>query len=152
MSKDPETLAKYAIERLKNLGDSPINAMSDAELLAYNQALGQVQSKGGVWADTYKNARDAIQSLMQGQNPALFSKMGQFAQAAVSREGPSFKAPYMIGALDPAIGAAKAGFSALASAAGQRTLGAGAGLMARNPGKISALLDAYEKLSKKKGY
>lgn len=59
-------LAEEAIDAVKSGKD-----LTNTQLLAYEEALGKTQSRGGTFANVYKNARTAIREMLKEQAPTV---------------------------------------------------------------------------------
>lgn len=85
-------LAEEAVDKVSN--NVP---MSNTQLLAYEEALGKVQTKGGALSQDYAAARAAVRSQLKEQAPTLFAKKA-LARKVFLSEGDD-KAPSLIAAV-----------------------------------------------------
>lgn len=90
--------AKAALEAGKEL--------TVTQLLAYKDALGQMQARGGAFANDYKMALDLTKELIAKKAPDLAEATGKMAVNYLAKgNGPQF--PWFTTALDPKVGVAK---------------------------------------------
>lgn len=131
---------KAAVEAGKN--------SSVTELLAYRQALGAMQSKGGTFANDYKNAFDLATEQLAKKAPEVMAAMKNYSINALARTGEDFHFPTLTTAIDPTIGGIKAAYNVLKMAPVRNTIGAALS----HPNAIaSPLLEAFNRLSRRKG-
>lgn len=93
-------LAEEAIEAV-NSGKK----LSNTQLLAYEEALGKTQTKGGTFAHDYDKARKAIRELLKKQAPTLDKFKGMARNVFVS-EGQGEKAVSLIDAVQNPVSSA----------------------------------------------
>jgi hypothetical protein len=147
----PTGIATVAEEGLK-AADKGFTASTPTQLMAYREALGQMQAKGGTFANDYKTAYDAATQALVQKAPELAGAIKKYAVNALASGGPSASIPWLTAAMNPAVGATKLGLSAALSGGAQNLAGAGLNVAGRNAGPItSALLDAYTKMAQKRG-
>lgn len=72
MLRSPAGQGKLADEAIKAVEDG--TKLSNTQLLAYEEALGKVQTKGGTFSHVYKSTRDVIKSQLKEQAPTLAAK------------------------------------------------------------------------------
>lgn len=140
-------VAKVADEAIKVLERT--QHAETTHLLAYREALGRMQAKGGVFADDYKQAFDKVTKLLAERSPELAKELSKYATTALAKEGPEFSFPALTTAVNPAVGALKAGYNMTQMAPVRAAAGALTGI-GTNVATFDALLKAYDRLSKKR--
>lgn len=68
--RTPGGQGRLADEAIKAVEDG--TRLSNTQLLAYEEALGKTQTKGGTFTEIYQGARDQIRSQLKDQAPTLF--------------------------------------------------------------------------------
>jgi hypothetical protein len=126
-------LADEARSVLKSGKDVPVT-----NLLAYRDALGKMQSEGGVFADDYKVYKDMATEMLRKKSPDLVNKMENMALKYAS-EGKGNRIPWFTLALDPKVGAIKS-----ATMPGvQNMMGAALSPLVKVPSQVSSLGNAF---------
>jgi len=150
---------KGGIVKVAEEGKKAMDTGRDAsvtQLLAFREGLGKAQKLGGSFANDYKIAFDKATDALTKKAPDLMKALQKYNLAALAKEGEEFSVPFLETAINPAIGAVKAGYkmsqmAPVRSAAGAatnmavRTVGAGSGAM------MSAYDRVFNRKSKKKG-
>jgi len=97
----------------RKLADEAIVALQrtqEAEpthLLAYREALGKMQAKGGTFADDYAKFKDIASDLLKKKSPQLMSEMEKMATQYAAK-GEDLSLPWLTFAINPKVGALKA--------------------------------------------
>lgn len=101
---------KDGVTKIAEEGKALMEAGKDVpvtNLLAYKQALGEAQARGGTFANDYKIAFDKVNELLLKKAPDLSAKLERMAtEFAAKGDAKSF--PWFTFALNPTVGAAKA--------------------------------------------
>jgi hypothetical protein len=145
---------KQGVVKVAEEGKKAIEAGKDADvtqLLAYREGLGKAQAMGGGFANDYKKAFDKATELLKAKAPDLVAAMEKYNVAALAKEGPEFTAPFLETAINPGVGAVKAGYKALQLAPVRNAMGAAANMAMRTaPAGANELIRAYDKVFNKK--
>lgn len=72
MLRSPAGQGRLADEAIKAVEEG--KKLSNTQLLAYEEALGKVQTKGGTFSDVYQKGRNLIRAQLKEQAPTLFAK------------------------------------------------------------------------------
>lgn len=134
MLSKPEKVADLAEEALTALDNK--KDLSPTQLMAYREALGQMQGRGGTFADDYAKGKKIASGLLQQKSPGVMPKMEKMSTNFVARDNPKKTFPWFTTALDPTVGLMKS-----ATLPGvQNALGAATSPVVRFPGQISSLI------------
>ena len=127
--------------KLAEEGKKAIEAGSDltaSQLEAYNQAMGEMQSKiGGSFANDYAQAIKQGREMLQWKAPELVEAIERSAANYAAKTGKEFTFPAITTAVNPAVGALK-GVINVSKTAGVRNLAGVASRMAGPHANITA--------------
>lgn len=131
MLRTPGGQGKLADEAIKAVENG--SKLSNTQLLAYEEALGKTQTKGGTFTEIYQGARTAIRSQLKDQAPTLF-KYKALARKVFQSQGQGEATTSLIKAIQNPVS------SAATLPGAQRVIGAGirAGSEALFPGFVGS--------------
>lgn len=146
MLRTPGGQGKLADEAIKAVEQQ--SKLSNTQLLAYEEALGKTQTKGGTFTEVYQGARNAIRSQLKEQAPTLF-KYKALARKVFQSQGQGEAATSLIKAIQNPIS------SAATMPGVQRGIGAGVrtaaeGLFPGFVGSADVLSNSLMNLAKKR--
>lgn len=146
-------IAKLAEEGIQMTRDnSQLGNATAEQLLTYRDALLQKASNGGRYASDYVDAANNISDELTQRFPNVMNALKNYATTALAKTGSNIGLPWLTGAVNPEIGAAKLAYNVATSAPALAGMGATTNLALNNAGPISsALLDAYQRLAAKRG-
>lgn len=149
----PSGVSKVAEEAIGALQKNPAD-LSVTLLLAYRKAAGMMQSLGGEFANDYKLAVDKASALLADKAPEVVKALSKARLNNLAHDGTEFKLPALTMAVDPTVGALKAGINLSKTAAVRNVAGAAIGAATpAMPALTDIMNQAYDKVfnRKKKG-
>ncbi len=148
----PSGVSKVAEEAIGALKDKP-GDLSVTQLLAYRKAAGMMQSQGGEFANDYKLAFDKASSLLADKAPDVTKGLAKARLNNLANDGQEFRLPALTMAVDPTVGAIKAGINLSKTAAVRNVAGAAIGTATPALPALTDIMNrAYDKVfSRKKG-